>query len=126
MKYLSIVMFLFCLHVSLAVINATDIFSTTVTPQNSWFDDIDDNRLADEEYVQSQVDTDVSFGFGDFVKGIYYFVKALGWGILSVPYTLQIFGMQSPFIYYFSLPIYIIYFIAIAQFISNRATKSMG
>ncbi len=126
MKYLNIATFLFCLHVSLAILNATGVYSTELTPQTSWFDDVNDQELADANYAQSQVGQTIDYSLGDVVKGIFYFVKALGWGILSIPYTFQIFGVQAPFTYYFSLPVYIMYFLAIAQFISNRATKGMG
>ena len=128
MRYLSFVLFLFFIQLSLAVVNATDILQTEYQEQSDWFQDVNQKELADESYVQSQISPNVeSFGFGDFIKGILYFVKAVGWGIISVPYTLNQFGItySNPLNYLFSLPIYFLYFLAIAQFISNRATKTM-
>lgn len=126
MKYLSIVLFIFFIHVSMAIVNTTGILSVEYQEQEDWFDDVKDDRLKDESYVQSQVSTSAeSFGFGDFIKGILYFVRAVGWGIISVPYTLGIFGLEYPYNYYFGLPVYFLYFLAIAQFIANRSTKTM-
>jgi len=125
MRYLSVVVFIFCIHVSLAGLNAYGIYSTEVTPQQSWFNDVNADQLADAEYVQSQVENNVDFGFGDFIKGIFYFIAAVGWGVFAIPYTLSAFGVPPPFTYYFSLPVYFMYFIAIAQFLSNRGTKGM-
>lgn len=125
MKYLKITMFFFLLQVSISVINALAIVDIEYQAQDDWFSSIDDEQLADESYVQGNLDTTSDFGFGDFIKGMWYFVKALGLGIISVPYTLGLFGLRAPFVYYFSVPVYFLYFLAIAQFIANRATKSM-
>jgi len=124
MKYLSIVLFLFMIQVSISVINGIGILHSELQPQAEWFDAIDNEQLANESYIQGEVSAD-SFGFGDFIKGFWYFIKAVGLGIISIPYTLGIFGLRSPFIYYFSIPVYFLYFLAVAQFLANRGTKSM-
>lgn len=125
MKYLSLVLFIFCLHISMSAINAVGFLHSNQQPLTNWFEQVDDSSLANASYVQGTVNTD-SFGFGDFVKALFYFVLAFGFGIIAVPYTLAGFGLQAPFIYYFSLPIYILYLLAIAQFIGNRGTRGMS
>jgi len=124
MKYVSIALFLFFLQVSMAVINATGILPTNLQPATEWFEAVDDNQWADQDYVQGEIG-ESEIGLGDFVKGTIKFVEAFGLGIVWFPYTLERFGITSPFIYYFGLPVYILYFLAIAQFISNRGTKGM-
>lgn len=125
MKFYSLALFLFLLHVSMAIVNATAIFPMSKQPMTEWFDKVNDDQLSDEEYMQSSVSsTSVWGGIADFVKGLFYFILALGIGIIAVPYTLSIFGMIAPFTYYFSLPFYLIYIIAVAQLIANRATKN--
>jgi hypothetical protein len=114
------------IHVSGAVVNTLNFLDTqTLSPATEWFTTIDNNQLADESYVKSEVDTN-TFGFGDFIKGIFYFVVAVGGGIIYVPYTLSSFGLQAPFVYYFSVPVYMLYFLALAQFIANRSTTVMS
>lgn len=125
MKFYSLALFLFLIHVSMAITNATDIFPMSRQPMTEWFDKVNDDQLADEEYMQSSVSSTSVFGaIADFVKGLFYFILALGLGIIAVPYTLSTFGLVAPFTYYFSLPFYLIYIIAVAQLIANRATKN--
>lgn len=126
MRYLAIVIFLLCVHVSAAFVNSVGVFDHGLNPADEWFNEIDDQRLKDESYIQSQVETDFWGGVGEFVKGLFYFIVTFAWGIIYVPYTLQGFGMVQPFIYYISIPVYALYFLAMAQLIANRSTKTMG
>lgn len=133
MKYVAIALLLFCIQVGIATTNAIigpdgviAALQTEAQPQSEWFDDVNQNQLANEDYVQSQVASDtVNFGFGDFIKGLWYFVKAIGLGIIAVPYMLGLFGVKFPFTYFFSLPIYLIYVMGLAQWIANRGLRSM-
>lgn len=120
MRFVEIAILLFLLQVSFAIVNATGIYDTQLQPQNDWINDVDDQELANSSYVQSQVSSSTTDTFGDFVRGLYYFVKALGWAIISVPYTLGQLGMIAPYTYYLSAPVYFLYFLAIAQFIRGQ------
>lgn len=127
MKFWNIALFMFLLQISIGVINAIGLTNIQYQQQEDWIDTVNNDNLSDESYVQSQLE-DTSFGFGDFIsliKGIWYFISTVGLAIVSVPYTLGIFGMHAPFTYYFSAPIYFIYVIALAQFIRGVGTKSM-
>jgi len=127
MRYLQITIFLFLLQCSFSIVNATGLFYEQVQPQSEWLSDLDQDQLADAGYAQSQVTSESSdFGFGDFIKGFYYFVLAVGKGVLSVPYTMGQLGLRAPFVYYFSIPVYFLYFLAIAQYIANRGARSMS
>lgn len=125
MKYFAIALLFFLIQCSASIVNATFIFTTVVQPQSDWIASVDKQQLANASYVQGDLSQTTNFGFGDFVKGIFYFVEAAGLGIISVPYTLSNFGMQSPFTYFFSVPVYFMYFLAIAQFVANRSMRSM-
>ena len=127
MKYYAIALLIFLINVSVAATNEMGILYTEIHPQDDWFGNVDNNALANENYVQSSVSsTSTNFGFGEFAKGLWYFVKAIGLAIIGVPYVLAMFGLQSPYTYIFSLPIYLIYLVGIAQFVSNRALKTMS
>lgn len=125
MKYYEIVVFILCLHVSVAMVNATGIFHTGIQHNEAWF-----NRLylsTQDEYAQEQVESDnQDWGVGDFLKGLGIFIWNFGVGIIIVPTTLGAFGLTSPYIYYLSVLIYFIYVAAIAQFVSDRQIKVMS
>lgn len=127
MRFYGIAMLIFLLNVSVLFVNELDIFYVTHQAQQDWFDDVNQPELSNEEYIQTSVSsTTTDFGFGDFVKGLWYFIKSLGLAIIGVPYVLVIFGLQPPYTYIFSLPVYLIYVVALAQFISNRGLKGMS
>jgi len=127
MKYYAIALLVFLISVAAAFTNELDLFNDKLNPQDDWFDNVDDAELAGQEYSQGTVsDTDINFGFGDFIKGLWYFIKSIGLAIVGVPYILAGFGLQAPFIYYVSIPVYLIYLIGIAQFISNRGIRNMA
>lgn len=117
MRFVEMAALLFVLQLSFAMVNTTGLYEVSKQPQDEWIADVDNEELADASYVQSQVSSENNFGFGDFIKGLWYFVKALGWGVISIPYTLGVLGLKAPFSYYISACVYFIYFIAIAQFI---------
>lgn len=123
MRYVSIALFVFFLHISMALLNASQLTIVTKQTSSDWFDQTE--AMLDNTYDYTEVSSTYDFGFGDFIKGMWYFVQTFGFGIIWVPRTLQMFGIISPFSYYFSLPVYIIYVLGIAQFISNRNTKGM-
>lgn len=125
MKFISIVIFILCLHVSVALVNASGIFPNYMLPHEEWWGNIDEQRLKEETYVQGNVEPDLDMGLWDFVKGVFYFVYSFGFGIIVFPYTLAMLGLQSPFIYYLSIPVYLLYLLGWFQILANRQTKSM-
>lgn len=125
MRYISIALLLLCIHVSGAFFNATSIFAPNMQTADNWFTKIDSNSIKDEEYIQSEAESSWISTAGDMAKGLFYFIITFAAGIVWVPFTMQSFGLTSPYIYYMSIPIYALYFLGIAQWISNRATKTM-
>ena len=143
MKYLTVVTFIFLLHVSMATINAalvasgnkfTDIVDAVgmfkLQPSQSWFDNIETEAKEDQYFTSSALQG--ASGFGDFVqsaisvaKGIAKFVTLFAFGIVAVPYTLHLLGLPWVIATPLSLPIYLLYGLALAQFGSGRGTKTM-
>jgi len=116
-RYALFAIFIFCIHVSMALFNAGGIFHESYMPHQEWMDNVDEDRLSDTEYVQGQITAEYTFGFGDFVKALWYFVTALGLGIVVVPYTLTQFGFALNLAVLISMPVYMIYFVALAEFV---------
>jgi len=122
MKYTAIILMLMSIHVSMAFINAMGVFTESRQPNMSWLEKQIANTAG--SYTQSEVVSDNSLGFGDFVKGLFYFVGSFGLGVIIVPYTLAAFGLTAPWTYFLSIPVYAIYTIALIQIIANRPFKS--
>jgi len=129
MKFYTIALFIFLVHISAAVINSMNITDAySIQPTQSWFDAVGQSSSQNQQYFQSsaQQSSTASFGFGDFVKGFAIFVLTFAFGLVAVPYTMMQFGMDLGTATLFSLPVYLVYGGAIAQFISNRANKGMN
>lgn len=128
MKYVTIVMMIFMIHVSISAINAAEIFTgEQLQPSQGWLDDVKSETTDNEYFQSSAVQTASSnFGFGDFVKGLAIFVVMFAFGIVAVPYTFMQFGVPVDIALILSLPVYAIYGLAWAQITANRALKSMS
>lgn len=128
MKYIHLASFLFCLQLAMALINGLGFLDYHKQPKTDWINDVNQEELADAEYIQSSVDTETStsFGFGDFIKGLWYLVQAIGLAVVAFPYTMYIFGVPAWINVIVSVSIYFIYFVGLAQFMSNRGTKTMS
>ena len=124
MKFIGIALIIFILNVSIATINALGYFTVgaQVQPQQSWLGQVNEQAVRDEEYFQNIAtqDTSNAFGFGDFLKGLVLFVSTFAKGVIAPGYILTAFGVPTWLAVLLSLPIYPIYFLAIAQFVSNR------
>ena len=129
MKYLEIVTMILLLNVSMAVINAAQFVNAyALQPTDSWFSLVGKDNIKDDQYFQSSAVQNASsnFGFGDFVKGLALFLATLAFGIVAVPYTMTQFGMPTSIAVILSIPVYVSYTLAIAQFVSNRSAKGMS
>jgi hypothetical protein len=126
-KYLNVTTFILLLQVSMSVVSGLGIFSVDYNPYSDWFTEVSDDRLADAEYVQSVISNDGGFlsTLGDIVKALFYFVTAVGLGVVVVPWTMIQLGLPPIFAGFLSIPVYYSYFIGISQWIGNRGTKGM-
>lgn len=127
MKYLEIVVMLLLIHVSASFVGALDIMEYSKNPNNEWLDDFTRSEWQNDSYIQSEVqsESDINFGFGDLIKGLYYFVKSFARGLIDLPHTLQMFGVPANISIILSFPLYIIYAIAIIQLLRGISTESM-
>lgn len=122
MKFVTIAIFMLCLNVSIAIVNAAEQFDYEMTPQEEWFREVDDAELKDANFFQNLF-TEVAEAmaiFTGFVKGLWFFVKMIAGGVIAVPWMLENLGVPDPYTYYFSLPIYMVYLLGLAQFLSGR------
>lgn len=128
MKYMTIITFILVLQTAASIINAIQYTTSySIDPYPEAFSSIDKGTIENSQYLQSpaQVDASSDIGLGDFVKGLFIFIGQFAWGIIAIPVVLHNFGMEWNLAYLFSYPIYLVYFIALFQIISNRAAKTM-
>lgn len=126
MKYVLIAMLIFIINISMAMTNALGFYSFSLQEHDEWMNSVDEAEVSEESYVSSQVNSDTDFNFGDFVKGLWIFIKTFGLGVLAFGYTLKAFGLMYPFTWLITIIVWVIYALGISQYIANRTTKSMG
>ena len=124
MRILTVLIFLMCFHVAAALVNTGEDFSFTMTPATEWFGDVNESQLRNASYLLNDV-TSQNLGFGDFVKGFFYFITTVVVRIVWVPYTMQSLGVPQLIAYYISLPVYMIYLLGIAEFIRGSGSETM-
>lgn len=119
MKYVLFTLFVFCIHLSMAIYNATGLFAYGTTPDSSFLDSFNTDALKSASYTTSQIDQNQDVTAGDYIKATAMFVVTLGLGVFVVPYTLSLLGLTYPYTLYFSLVVYFMYLLAILQIISK-------
>ena len=125
MKYVAIAMFIFIIQVSVAFTNATGLFSPHMSEHNEWLSVVSETEINNENYQGSKLSEFINT-FGDYVRGLWYFIKTFALGTIVFSYTLKEFGLTAPYTIILNLVVWFIYILGITQFIANRTTKSMG
>jgi hypothetical protein len=126
MKFFAIALFIFLLNISISVINTVDVLYTEVQPQDEYITEVQ-NVAGTGSYSETGVtSSSENFGFGDFVKAFWYFIKAVGMAIVGVYWLYTSFGLAPQLAILFSAPVYLLYIVGIAQFIGNRGMKNMS
>jgi hypothetical protein len=127
MKVWSIILYVICLQLAVALVNDIGVFSHSVTPYLDFTNSVSEQALHNDTYLQSQISggTAVDFGFGDFVKGLFFFIGILAWGMIYIAGTWINFGVPVYWAWLLSMPVYVVYAIAIVQMISGRAGEQM-
>lgn len=125
MKYVTIVLFLMCMQVGVALLNATGLTPNFMMPHEEWWSNVDEESIKAKQYAKGELDAEIDFGVGDFVKSLFIFFVTFAFGIIVVPYTLTLLGVPFAIATYLSMPVYIMYFLAFIQLAGNRTTSSM-
>lgn len=129
MKYVALATFLFFLNVSMAFVNASGLFVFQyANADEEWMGQVDEPELADESYATKNVQGESSdWGLlGDFVKGLWFFIKTFGMGVLNFGGMLSQFGLKYPFTWLLNLCVYVIYLLGLAQYIGNKNISTMS
>ena len=133
MKFASIIAFILMVHISLSLVNAINVtngnfLTSNINPESSWLNRLSGAQLTNNTYTEIGITETANWGFWEYLnllKALGYFTLALVGGIIAVPTTFTAFGMPMLWASIISIPIYFIYFLAIAQLISNRGMRGM-
>lgn len=128
MRIINIVLMLFFINLSAAIVNSINMYEHyQIQADQMAIDDVKNSVSGDSEYFQNSAanNENNNFSFGDFLKGFFMFIGTFALGMILCPYLMVQFGMDVSLAIMCSVPIYALYGLAIAQFISNRATKAM-
>lgn len=121
MRITAILIFLVSLSFANAMIGSLGLFDTHPEFYDSQFIESINETVMDQSYGGASVSgANQQFGVGDFIAGLFLFVEIFFTG-LFLPYRILVgFGLSTTVSLMFTFPIYLVYIIAIIQFLSGR------
>lgn len=121
MRITPLVLFILCMALSSSIIGALGLFNVIPSDANTikLMNSITDST--NQTYFGSTITTgSVLSQVGDFVTGLWIFIKIFFISIVIPSSMLQNFGVPQNIAMWFSFPIYFVYIVAIIQMISGR------
>jgi len=121
MRITILVLMVLCINLSLALVSSFGLFNNSaVAYDKQLINDLNDT-VANQDYLGTNVQTTTTTtGFGDFITGLYTFIKVFFEGVFLPFRMMENFGIDSAIAIYMSFPVYLVYMVAIIQFISGR------
>jgi hypothetical protein len=121
MRITPLVLFILCIALSSSIIGTLGMFNVIPSDANT----IKLMNTISESTNQTYFGSTIAAGtflsqVGDFVTGLWIFIKIFFISILIPSAMLQNFGVPANIALWFSFPIYFVYIIAIIQMISGR------
>jgi hypothetical protein len=129
-RYLTIIIFVFLLNMSLGVVNVLQaeegLFATySVAEQKEWGRSLNDT-VQEGDYAQADVSEPSIFeSILDVAHSFYLFVKTFAWGVIYIPGVLRGFGIPGVIANLVAGGVWLLYLMAIAQWIGNKQTRGM-
>lgn len=117
MRITALVIFILCINLSSAIIGSSGLFLTQPTDATT----TQLMETVNQSYLGSSVSSgNVATQFGDFVTGLYTFIKLFFTSLALPSLMLQNYGVPVNIANWISYPIYFIYLVALIQMISGR------
>lgn len=121
MRITPLVLFILCVALSSSIIGSLGIFGVIPSDANTIKLMNAISESTNQTYFGSTITTgSVLSQVGDFVTGLWIFIKIFFVSIVIPSSMLQNFGVPQNIAVWFSFPIYFIYIVAIIQMISGR------
>ena len=129
MKFLKIAVFLFCFQIALAMLNYSDQYTANeMAIADEWMEDVTAEEVKKDSFVQNLFGEGIADAIATmtgYIRGLSMFIKVLAGAIVVFPKTLISLGIDSTIAVLVSLPVYLIYLVAILQFISKNQMEGM-
>jgi len=124
MRFYDIALFLFVFNIALSVVTELNVFGYSVPSNDEWINKTYENvtNFATASKLES---SDISFlTIGqNLLSGIGLAFKILAYSTILIEPRFESLGVPSRIAWLISMPIYLLYGIAIAQLLSGRAFK---
>ena len=122
MRITPLVIFILCFTLASSIIGTLNLFETIPTDSNTQklMQEID-SGVNNQSYLGSSVQSGgVLTQVGDFITGLYTFVKIFFVSLILPSSMLQNYGVPAQIANWIAYPIYFLYIVAIVQMISGR------
>lgn len=127
MKFYTIAMMVFLLSLSISIISQLDIMNVNMAYQADWISQVQSDSYKNQNYT-SGLAPDQNSGsdiFSDFRIAITIFGMSLFYTTVGMPFMLSGFGLSMGLALLISLPIWLIYFMAIIQLLLRTGFEGM-
>lgn len=129
MRLVTLVIFMFILHASVAIVNASGMYGDySKAPASAWLDSVSGNASTASYTANEFSDSGTASTWTDIIfaiKGTFYFAISFLTCLAIVPYTFMMFGVPTATAIMVSIPFYMIYLLGIAQWMTDRSTEGM-
>ncbi len=115
MKFYQIALFIFAFNASISVLNSMNLFGIYIMHDTAWMEGLNQSSGFSGNYTVSSTAV-----FGDFVKGLQIITSALGDATILLPFFLSKLGVPGEMNAIITSGTWLVYGIAIAQFLSGR------
>lgn len=122
MRITALLVLILALNFSNSILVATGLFTTSPADFSGGLTRAINETVDNTSYLGTSVQTTESslIGVGDFITGLFNFIKVFFIGVV-LPFKILIqYGVSPDLALYFSFPIYFIYVVGVIQFISGR------
>ena len=143
MKYLQIVMVLLVINLTAAFFDQTNIMHMDNAMRIRSDSPVDENgnllqsdSLAykvytfqeEKYYLNNAQSLELQYlqSGGDFIKALFWFVDTFVKGTILIGETLRNFGVPEQIVWFYAIPVYFMYIIAIVQLVSGRSFEGSG
>ena len=124
MKFYNLAMIIFLLSLSMSIINYIDVVGVQYRNQQYWVAEASDDNILNQSYGNEGLDDEGSTDYGNYPKGL-SMLTIIFHATIGFPFLLKSFGLDPFLAFLLSAPLYIVYIVGIAQFISKNPMEGM-
>jgi len=121
MKFYHIALYIFCFNLGISILNGVDVFGNYIQHDTEWAESVQE---IGEESNQAAYEVNPTYIFGDFIKGLQLFGRAVGNATILLPFFLTQLGVPDQLAGAITSGSWLTYGIGILQFVSGRSVRN--